>query len=126
MSLKVCRLKATVFTDTGFINLRSIAGNTCYQGYSAEKFIKIIPMRDRKDTPDSLMTFVHDVGAPAELTLDHAAMLNGPQYKYAKKARFLNIKQSSVDTELLVHFLIHQIYLSQGGSLLSLPPHDCS
>ena len=92
MSLKICWLKATVFTDTGFINRTSLAQNTCYQGYSAEKFIKIIPMRDRKDAPDSLMTFAHDVGALAELISDHAAMLIGPQCEYAKKVRFLNIK----------------------------------
>ena len=32
MSLKVRRLKATVFTDTGFINWRPIAENVCDQG----------------------------------------------------------------------------------------------
>ena len=97
MSLKICRLKATVFTDTGFINRTSLAQNTCYQGYSAENFIKIIPMRDQKDALDSLLAFVHDVGAPTELILDHAAMLIGPQCEYAKQARFLNIKQSSCE-----------------------------
>ena len=40
MSLKIRRLKATVFTDIGFIIRTSLAQNTCYQGYSAEKFIK--------------------------------------------------------------------------------------
>ena len=98
MSLKIRRLKATVYTDTGFINIRSLAQNTCYQGYSAENFIKIIPMRDtKKDAPDSLLAFAHDIGAPAELISDHAAILIGPQCKYAKKARFLNIKQSSCE-----------------------------
>ena len=97
MSLKICWLKATVFTDTGFINRTSLAQNTCYQGYSAKNFIKSIPMRDRKDAPDSLLAFVHDVGAPVELTSDHTAMLIGPQCKYEKQARFLNIKQSSCE-----------------------------
>ena len=82
MSLKVRRLKATVFTATGFINRRSIAQNVCYQGYSAENFIRIIPMRDRKDAANSLMIFAHDVGAPAELVSDHAAELIGPQCNY--------------------------------------------
>ena len=85
-------MKATVLTDTGFINQTSLAQNTCYQGYSAEKFIKIIPMRDRKDAPDSLLAFAHDVGAPAELISDHVAMLIGPQCEYAKQAHFLNIE----------------------------------
>ena len=40
------------------------------------------------------MACVHDVGAPAELILDHTAMLIGPQCEYAREARFLNIKQS--------------------------------
>ena len=79
MSLKICHLRATVYTDTGFINTRSLAQNTCYQGYSAENFIKIIPMRDtKKEATDSLLTFAHDVGAPAELISDHASMLIGP------------------------------------------------
>ena len=55
MSLKICCLRATVYTDTGFINTRSLAQNTCYLGYSAKNFIRIIPMRDaKKETPNSL------------------------------------------------------------------------
>ena len=61
MSLKLCRLKTTVYTDTGFINRKSLSQNVCCQCYSALNFIKIIPMRDRKDAADSLMTFAHDV-----------------------------------------------------------------
>ena len=97
MSLKICCLKATVFTDTGFINRTSLAQNTCYQGYFGENFIKIIPTRDQKDAPDSLLAFAHDVGTPAELISNHASMLIGPQCEYAKQARFLNIKQSSCE-----------------------------
>ena len=103
MSLKIRRLRATVYTDTGFINTKSLAQNTCYQGYSSDNFIKIIPMRDQKDAPDSLLAFAHDVGAPAELISDHAAMLIGPQCEYAKKARFLNIKQSSCEAHTQRH-----------------------
>ena len=105
MSLKIYRWKATVFTDTAFINRTFLAQNTCYQGYSAEKFIKIIPMRDRKDTPDSPMTFAHDVAALAELLPNHATMLIGPnasmQRKHASSIssshfvnRILNVKMS--------------------------------
>ena len=98
MSLKICRLKATVFTDTGFINRTSLAQNTCYQGYSAENYIKMISMSDvKKDAPDRLLAFAHAVGAPAELISDHAAMLIGPQCEYAKQARFPNIKQPSCE-----------------------------
>ena len=79
MSLQIRRLRATIYTDTGFINTKSLAQNTCYQGYLSDNFIKIIPMRDQKDAPDSLLAFAHDVGAPAELIPDHAAMLIGPQ-----------------------------------------------
>ena len=104
MSLKIRRLKATVFTDTGFINRRSLAQNTCYQGYSAENFIKIIPMQAaKKDTPGSLLAFAHDVGAPIELISDHAAMLIRLQCEYAKQARFLNIKQSSCEPHTQRH-----------------------
>ena len=92
MSLKVRYLKVTVFTDTGLINRTSLSGNVCYQGYSAKNFIKIYPMKDRKDATDSLMTFVHDVGAPAELVSDHTVALIGPESKFAAKARFLNVK----------------------------------
>ena len=97
MSVRICQLKATVFTDTGFINRTSLAQNTCHQGYSAEKIIKLIPMRDRKDAADSQLAFVHNVGAPAELISDNVAMLVGPKCEYAMQARFLNIKQSSCE-----------------------------
>ena len=40
------------------------------------------------------MSFVHDVGAPAELVSDHANLLIGPKLCSAKKARFLNLKQT--------------------------------
>ena len=79
MSLKIRRLRATVYTDTGFMNIKSLAQNTCYQGYSSDNFIKIIPMRDQTDAPDSLLAFAHDIGDPAELISDHAAMLIEPQ-----------------------------------------------
>ena len=52
MSLKIRRLRAICYTDTGFINVKSLAQNTCYQGYSAENFIYIDPMRDRTDCAD--------------------------------------------------------------------------
>ena len=91
MSLKVRRLKATVFTDTGFINTESLAGNTCYQGYSSKNFVHIIPMKERTDAADSLMSFAHDVGVPAELISNHANLLIGPKSDYAKQAQFLNI-----------------------------------
>ena len=69
----------------------------CYQGYSAEHFIKIIPMKDRKDAAESLITFTHDVGAPAETVSDHASELIGPKSKFVKKARFFNAKQLSYE-----------------------------
>ena len=103
MSLKIRRLRATVYTDTGFIKTKSLAQNTCYQGYSSENLIKIIPMRNQKEAPDSLLIFVHDVGAPAELISDYVAMLIRPQCEYAKKARFLNIKQSSCEAHTQRH-----------------------
>ena len=51
-----------MFTDTGFINRKSLAGNVCYQNYFTENFICIISMKDRKDAVDSLVTFAHNVG----------------------------------------------------------------
>ena len=94
MSLKVRSLKPTVFTDTIFINRKSLAGNVCYQGYFVENFIRVIPLKDRKDAADSLMTFAHDVEAPAEIVSDHTGKLIGHKPKFAEKARFLSIKQS--------------------------------
>ena len=91
-SLKGCRLKANVYTDTSLINRRSLSGNVCYQSYFAEYFIKIIPMKDRKNAADSLMTFAHDVGALVEIVLDHVAKLIGPESKFAEKTRFLSVK----------------------------------
>ena len=97
MSLKIRWLRDTVYTDTGFINARSLAQNTCYQGYSTENFIQIYPMSDEKECGDSLMQFAQDVGAPAENISDGAPLLIGRASNFAKKLRFLNIKQSSCE-----------------------------
>ena len=43
------------------------------------------------------MSFAHNVGVPAELISDHANLLIGPKSDYAKKAQFLNIKQTSCE-----------------------------
>ena len=99
MSFKIHRLCASCYTDTGFINVKSLAQNTCYQGYSAENFIYIDPMRDRTDCADSLMNFVNTVGAPAELVSDHAAMLIGRGSDFAKQCRYYHIKQSACEPD---------------------------
>ena len=54
-------------------------------------------MKDRKDAADSLVTFAHDVGAPAEIVSNHVAKLIGPKSKFAEKTRFLNVNQSSCE-----------------------------
>lgn len=51
-------------------------------------------MKDQNDDAYSLMSFAHDVGAPVELVSDHANLLIGSTSDYAKKARFLNMKQT--------------------------------
>ena len=93
MSLNIRRLRASVYTDTGFINVKSLAQNTCYQGYSAENFVYIDPMRDRKDCTDSLMNFAHSVGAPAQIISNSASILIGRDCAFTKQCRFLNVKQ---------------------------------
>ena len=75
ISLKISPLQTSVYTDTGFINVKSLAQNTCYQGYSAENFVYIDSVRYRKDCGDSLMNFAHSVGAPAKIISDSASML---------------------------------------------------
>ena len=73
--MKICCLRATVYTDTGFINTKSLKQNTCYQGYSCENFIHIDPMRGRKESGDSLFFFATDIGAPALLILENVIKL---------------------------------------------------
>ena len=43
------------------------------------------------------MSFAHEMGAPVELVSDHASLLIGPKLDYGKKARFLNVKQTSCE-----------------------------
>ena len=91
--MKIYHLWATVYTDTGFINIKSLKQKTCYQGYSCENFIHIDPMRDRKEARDSLFCFTTDVSAPAELILVDAYDLLGFNSTFTKQACFLQIKQ---------------------------------
>ena len=85
MLLKVCRLRTTFYTDTGFINVKSLTQNTCYQGYSTENFIYIDPMRKEKNCADSLLNFVNSIGAPAEMISDSASALIGRNSDFAKQ-----------------------------------------
>ena len=91
MSMKIRRLRATVYSDTGYVNVRSLKQHTCYQGFSSENMVQIYPMRDEKEASSALLDFAHDVGAPAELITDSANLLQGHNSDFAKKARFLNI-----------------------------------
>ena len=97
MSLKIRHLQTSVYTDTGFINVKSFAQNTCYQGNSVENFVYIDPMRDWKNYADSITNFAHSVGAPAEIISDGAPILIRRNSDFTKKCRFLNIKQSSCE-----------------------------
>ena len=54
-------------------------------------------MKDQKNAVDSFMTFAHKVGAHTELVSDHANLLICQKSDYAKKARFLNLKQTSCE-----------------------------
>ena len=76
-------------------------------------------MKDRKDVTDSLMTISHDVGAPAEIVSDHTGELIGPNSKFAEKARFLNVKQSSCEpyTEHQNYFEVKQGFVSIAGRI---------
>ena len=78
MLLQIHQLKATVFTDTYFISIKSLAQYTCHQSYSAENFIHLIPIKEQTDATDSLMSFAHDVGKSVELVSDHDNLLSGP------------------------------------------------
>jgi hypothetical protein len=89
MSLKTRRLQASIYYDTGFINTTSIKQNTCYQGFSSENFIHIVPMKKQTEAGEALTDFAHDVGAPAEIITDRAPPLIGKDSEFAKTARFL-------------------------------------
>ena len=91
MNTDIRRLRATVYADTGFVNIKSLRQNTCYQGYSCENFVQIYPMRKQTDAAQSLHDFANDVGAPAVLITDDAPLLQGSQSKHATMARHLNI-----------------------------------
>jgi hypothetical protein len=97
MSLKMRRIRATVYSDTGFISTKSLRQNTCYQGFSCENFIHIVPMKKQTEAGDALMDFAHDVGAPAEIITDGAPLLIGKESDFAKTARFLRSKLSSCE-----------------------------
>ena len=96
MNTNIRRLRATVYADTGFVNIKSLRQNICYhQGYSCENFIQIYLMQKQTDAAKSLQDFANDVGARAVLITDGATLLQGsqsgracqrdtsPQYQYS-------------------------------------------
>ena len=101
MSMKLRRLKATMYTDTVPINVKSLRQNTCYQSYTCENFVHIHPMRNQKEAAASLHRLAEDVGIPAELVSDSAPLLVGPQSDFVKQANFLRtqIRSSEPHTQ---------------------------
>ena len=98
MPLKICCLQTSVYyTNAGFINVKSLALNTCYQGYFAENFVSINLMRDQKDCADIVRNFAHIVGAPAEIISDNDPMFIKKNSDLTKECCFLKAKQSSCE-----------------------------
>ena len=91
------RLKANVFSDTGFINVKSLRQNMCYQGYSLQNFVYICSIRDQKEAGRSLMEFFNNIGALAEIVSDHTSLLLEKNLEFTKTAYFIHIKQSSCE-----------------------------
>jgi hypothetical protein len=44
-------------------------------------FSKIYPMKSKSETPDSLLTFIHDVGIPSSIHSDGAKELSQGRFK---------------------------------------------
>ena len=60
-------IKSHFFTDTFFVTkkAKSTRGHTCMQFFVSDKgFVKIYPMKLKRDYPAALRQFAKDVGAP--------------------------------------------------------------
>lgn len=97
MSIKMWQLKATVFSDMGFTNVKSLHQNTCYQGYSSQNFVHIYPMSNQKEARDFLMDFANKISALAEIVSDYASLLLGKDSELTEEACYLHILKSSCE-----------------------------
>ena len=92
ISIEVRQLPSTVYSDTGFINIKSLKQNTCYQAYSSQKFVHIHPMQRQIEAGNSLFDFSHDIQVPAKIATDNASLLTGRDFKFSKIDQFLHNK----------------------------------
>jgi len=75
-------------TDTFFAKTPSLSGATMAQLYTNDvDFTKVFPMRNKSDAPDTLISFMQDVGIPSVLHTDDARELTqGRMGEIIKKA----------------------------------------
>ena len=97
LSMRYRRLRATFYTDTVPVNVKSIRQHTHFQTYTSENFVHVHPMRGEKEAAQSLLHLAQDVGIPAELKSDNAPLLTGPTSDFVKQAEFLRLKLTSTE-----------------------------
>ncbi len=71
--LKFPTIRTKVYTDTAFSNTLSIRGFKCAQVYTTPiRFSKFYPVKSKSQAPETLMSFIHEVGCPSDLINDGA------------------------------------------------------
>ena len=65
-------LDTTFYSDTMFAKVKSLKGNTCYQVFVAETFVRVKPMPNKSDAGKSLRVFAEDFGVPNYIVVDSA------------------------------------------------------
>jgi len=72
----------TFYTDTFFASVPTLNGSSMAQLYINDlSFCKVYPMKKKSDVPDTLSTFIHDVGIPHKIHSDAAKEIMQGNFK---------------------------------------------
>ena len=80
-----------------FAKVKSLKGNTCYQVFFANFFVRVQPMPTKADAGRSLRVFAEDVGVPNYIVVDGAKEQIGPTSAFMQTMRQLKMMIRSTE-----------------------------
>ena len=72
LSLRLHRLKLQLSTDTLFVVVKSLMGNTCAQIFNDGEYMYIHTIKSKNEAGHGLQNFTEDVGIPAVIMRHNA------------------------------------------------------
>ena len=110
------RLREKLSSDTAFMKVKSLQGNTCFQVFSSPcGFVQVYPLETKAEAGDALRLLTEDIGAPNEMITDGAQEQTGRNSEFNKRCKF--VRCSLTTSEPYTH---KQVYTEGTIKLLKI------